>query len=224
MSTSGTATFSLDYGEICEEAFERAGLELKSGYDYRTARRSLNLLSLEWGNRGVNLPQIEQKTLALTLAAGASYSLPADTIDVLDGAIRTGAGTAQSDILIPRVGYDVYLSVPNKAATGRPVQYTILRGSPPTITFWEAPDGDYTFLYYRMRRIQDASAIGDTPDVPARFVPAMVAGLAYYIGMKRPEVADRLPLLKAVYDEQWAFAIQEDHERSTVRIYPRICA
>jgi hypothetical protein len=244
MTTSGTSAFNLDLNNLVEEAFERCGSELRTGYDLRTARRSLNLLTIEWANRGVNLWTIEQGQIALSPGT-ITYALPVDTIDLVDHVIRTGTGTNQIDININRISVDTYLTIPNKNATGRPIQVWINRQSgakypingnqpastntttgidAPNINVWPAPDSSqtYTFVYWRMRRIQDAGNGGTaTQDIPFRFLPCMVAGLAYYLSMKIPEAAERIPMLKQEYEEQWKLASEEDREKAPVRFVPR---
>jgi hypothetical protein len=223
MTTSQTTTFNLDLAEIIEESYERAGLEVRNGYDVRTARRSLNLLTMEWANKQVNLWTIEE--VALPLVAGtATYTLAADTIDILDLIIRTGATTTQSDLAIKRIPLDTYASIPNKTMSGRPLQFYISRGLTNTVTVWPIPsDNSYTAVYWRMRRIQDAGTSGEvTMDVPFRFIPALVSGLAYYIAIKKPDLIDRVGLLKQLYDEQWELAIEEDRDRSSIFLRPYI--
>lgn len=234
MSTTGTSVFNLDLNNIVEEAFERCGSELRTGYDLRTARRSLNLLTIEWANRGINLWTIEQGSISLT-SGTATYQLPVDTIDLLDHVIRTGSGQNQTDINITRISIDTYSTIPNKNATGRPIQVWINRlsgqqGPPPnnlvsnpTITVWPVPDnsGPYTFVYWRLRRIQDAGNGVNTQDIPFRFLPCMAAGLAYYLSLKLPDAAERIPMLKADYEEQFRLAAEEDREKAPVRFVPR---
>jgi hypothetical protein len=233
MTTTGTATFNLNLNELVEEAFERAGAELRTGYDLKTARRSLNLLTIEWANRGINLWTIEQGSIPLTQGTIA-YDLPVDTIDLLDHVIRTNAGTTsnQLDININRISADTYITIPNKNAQGRPIQVWINRQSgattptgvaSPQINVWPAPDQSnyYTFFYYRLRRIQDAGNGVNTQDIPFRMLPALVAGLAYHLSVKIPNAADRIPMLKAMYDEAWQQASDEDREKAPLRIAPR---
>jgi hypothetical protein len=216
MATSGTTSFGLDLVEIAEEAFERCGAELRSGYDLRTARRSLNLLFAEWSNRGLNLWTMEQGTIAL-VAGVATYALPADTVDTLDHFVRTSS----SDLGCSRIGMTQYLSIPNKNTQGRPVQVFVERLQAPRITVWPVPDsGQYTLVYGRLRRIQDAGGGANTMDVPVRFLPALIAGLAYYLSMKIPEAAARAIPLKAAYDEAWQLAADEDRDRSPTRFVP----
>lgn len=222
MATSGTTTFLPDVAEIIEEAFERVTpTGSSSGYDVRTARRSLNLLMLEWANRGVNLWTIDSGSVVL-VAGTSTYNLPTDTIDLLDVVVRTGSGTTQSDISVGRVSLNDYAMIPAKTSTGRPIQFMVNRlTTTPTITIWPVPDSAaaYTLVYWRMRRVQDTGGDGSyTMDVPARMLPALIAGLAYYIGMKR--APDRLLDLKAMYDEQFQMAIEEDRDRTSFRLVP----
>ena len=222
MATSGTATFNLDLNSIVEEAFERCGVELRTGYDLRTARRSLNLLSIEWANRGINLWTIEEGSISL-VDGTSQYNLPADTIDLLDHVVRTGTGTSQSDINISRVSVSTYASIPNKNAEGRPIQVWIDRqAATPQINVWPVPNNNtYTFIYWRMRRIQDAGNGVNTQDIPFRMLPCLVAGLAYYLSLKIPEAMNRIEMLKASYEEQWNLASNEDREKASLRLAPR---
>jgi len=225
MATSGTTAFNLDLTECVEEAFERCGAELRTGYDLKTARRSLNLLFADWANRGVNLWTVEQGSITL-VAGTATYNLPTDTVDLLEHVIRTGAGVAstQADLNITRISVSTYATIPNKLTQARPIQVYINRQSPiPTITVWPVPDSGttYTFVYWRLRRIQDAGSGVNTMDVPFRFLPCMVAGLSYYLSMKLPGALDRMQVLKAQYDEAWDFASTEDREKAAIRFVPR---
>ena len=223
MATSGTAAFNPDISEIIEEAFERAGLETKSGYDVKTARRSLDLISIEWANRGVNLWTIDEGSVALT-SGTAEYNLPADTIDLLEHVVRTTSGGQNQDIHISRISVSDYATIPNKAQTGRPIQIWIDRQNTPRYYVWPVPDSAtvYTLRYWRLRRMQDVGNTGQlTFDIPFRFIPCLVAGLAYHIAAKRPEAEARLPRLKADYEEQWGLAAQEDREKSSERFVPR---
>ena len=222
MATSGTATFNLDLNSIVEEAFERCGVELRTGYDLRTARRSLNLLSIEWANRGINLWTIEEGSVSLTDGT-SQYNLPTDTIDLLDHVIRTGTGTSQSDLNITRISVSTFASIPNKNAEGRPIQVWIDRQADiPQINVWPTPNNDsYTFVYWRMRRIQDAGNGVNTQDIPFRLLPCLVAGLAYYLSLKIPEAMNRIEMLKASYEEQWNLASGEDRDKASLRLAPR---
>jgi hypothetical protein len=305
MSTTGTTVFNLDMNDLIEEAFERCGTELRSGYDFKTARRSLNLLTIEWANRGINLWTVEQGQIVMNTNQ-AIYPLPVDTIDLLDTTVRqnNGSSSNQIDININRISESTYLSIPNKNANGRPIQVFINRqsggvanipqttlaapilttdqntitltnasGLPtqgfvnigsetigyqnivgnqiinawrgqngttatthlsgvdvfnnnlPCINVWPTPNppgNQYTFVYYRMRRIQDSGTGVRTQDIPFRFIPCMAAGLAYYMSIKLPEVTpDRIVMLKADYEQQWTLAEQEDREKAALRIVPR---
>ena len=243
MTTSGTNTFNLDLNNLVEEAFERCGAELRTGYDLRTARRSLNLLSIEWANRGINLWTIEQGQIAMNQGV-ITYPLPVDTIDLMDMVIRTQTGIEQTDININRISSSTYSTIPNKNAQGRPIQVWINRQSgatypingnepnttnpntgvnPPNINVWPAPDQSnyYTFVYWRLRRIQDAGNGTDTQDIPFRMLPCLVAGLAYYLAMKIPGAEARIDMLKASYEEQWMLASSEDREKASLRLAPR---
>ena len=238
MTTTGTAVFNLDLNDVVEEAFERVGKELRSGYDFRTARRSLNLLTIEWANRGVNLWTIEEGTIPL-YANQITYDLPVDTIDLLDQVVRTGSGATQTDININRISSSTYATIPNKNATGRPIQVWINRQSGadypvtgvkhPQINVWPAPEQGtisspyYTFVYWRLRRVQDVGNGVNTQDIPFRFLNALVAGLAYYLSMKLDGVdPNRIGMLKADYDQQFQLAADEDREKASLRFVPRL--
>ena len=224
MATSGTSSFNLDLTEIVEEAFERVGSELRTGYDLKTARRSLNLMFADWANRGINMWTFEQGSINL-VAGTATYNLPTDTVDLLEHVIRTGAGSAstQADLTITRISVSTYATIPNKLQQARPIQVWIERLDTPRITVWPTPDDSqpYVFVYWRMRRIQDAGNGINTMDMPFRFIPCMVAGLAYYLALKVPGGAERLPILKQQYDEAWQLASDEDREKAAVRFVPR---
>jgi hypothetical protein len=301
MTTTGTTIFNLEFQELAEEAWERAGREMRTGYDLRTARRSLNIMTIEWANRGLNMWTIETGTITLTQGLN-TYALPTDTIDLLDHVIRTQPNVAstQSDLSITRISVSTYATIPNKLTQGRPIQvwiqrlsgetnptsatlattitstsdtitlntvvglagsgfirldtediyYTYISGNTlggvfrgqnnttaaahtagisvyvpqlPAVTVWPTPDGSqtYQFVYYRLRRIQDTGSGIQTSDMNFRFLPAVTAGLAYYIAMKVPELQGRLDMLKAVYEEQYKLAAGEDHEKATLRLVPR---
>ena len=225
MATSGTTAFDMDFTEIAEEAWERAGREMRSGYDLRTARRSMNLMTIEWQNRGINLWTIDEGTVSLVKGT-SEYALPADTIDLLEQVIRTNAGNAstQSDLTISRIGVSTYAAIPNKLVQGRPIQVWIERlAAAPTINLWPVPDSNnYIFKYYRMRRIEDAGSGVETADMNFRFLPCLVAGLAYHIAMKIPELAGRIDMLKAAYEEQYTLAAGEDREKTSEHFVPRV--
>ena len=301
MTTSGTSSFDLDFSELAEEAWERAGREMRSGYDLRTARRSMNLMTVEWQNRGINMWTIDQGAFTMTPGQN-TYALPTDTIDLLEQVIRTGANdsSTQFDLTISRISVSTYASIPNKITQARPIQvwvqrlsgqisptsstlttsinstattivlssvvglpttgfikldneiinygyitgttlYNCFRGQAnttaashtagvavynpnlPAVTVWPTPDDSqtYQFLYWRMRRIQDSGTGVNTADINFRFLPCLVAGLAYYIAMKVPELMPRLPMLKQAYDEQFDLAAGEDREKAPIRFVPR---
>jgi hypothetical protein len=304
MSTTGTTAFDLDMNDLIEEAFERCGLEVRSGYDFRTARRSLNLLTIEWANRGINLWTVEQGQIVMNTQQ-TLYALPVDTIDILDASTRTNNGSQsnQTDINLSRISEPVYMAIPNKNTTGRPVQMWINRQSGgvaniaqttlvggidaddttitvanaynlptqgfinidnetiayqnivgnqilnawrgqngttavahstaanvfnnqlPCINVWPTPNppgNQYTLVYYRMRRIQDAGNGVRTQDIPFRFIPCMVAGLAYHLSVKIPGVDPmRIPMLKSEYEQQFQLASEEDREKAAIRFVPR---
>lgn len=308
MVTSGVATFDLDLSEIVEEAFERCGGELRTGYDLRTARRSLNLLFADWANRGVNMWTFEQQVIPL-VTGQPTYALPDDTVDLLEHVIRTNANlsSSQADLSITRISVSTYATIPNKLIQGRPIQVLVQRmtaqdsvlpgtlqatinatatsipvtslvgvpnagfvtidseligynqvsaavGATPayllnctrgqgnttaashtvgaaltlsqkqSITVWPTPDPgtSYQFVYWRLRRVQDAANSGVKGfDVPFRFLPCLVAGLAYHLALKLPDAMDRLPILKQQYDEAWQTAADEDREKASIRLVPR---
>lgn len=242
MTTSGTTAFNLNLNELVEEAFERCGAELRTGYDLRTARRSLNLLTIEWANRGINLWTIEEGEIPM-VQGQIVYALPIDTIDLLDHVVRTQTGQGQTDINITRISVSTYSTIPNKNAQGRPIQVWINRqsgatypagGRPdgtnpttgvdhPSINVWPAPEQSnyYTFVYWRLRRIQDAGNGVTTQDIPFRFLPCMVAGLAYHLSKKIPGALERTQMLKMEYEELWQQAADEDREKAALRLAPR---
>jgi len=213
-----------DLPELFEEAYERAGLEMRSGYDLKTARRSLNLLTLEWQNRGLNLFTIDSGTLAIT-AGTATYTMPTDTIDLIEHQVRTGTGTSQTDTALERISVSTYAQQTNKNTQGRPTQIYVQRlPTSTTVTLWPVPDATtpYTLVYYRLKGIDGlSSGIGSTvTTVPPRFVPALVSGLAYYIAMKKPQSADRAVALKQEYEFQFELAAGEDEERASIMFVP----
>lgn len=239
--TTSTTDFNPTLNEIFEEAFERCGRELRTGYDFRTARRSLNLLISEWANRGINLWTIEQGSIFLGQGQ-VTYALPSDTVDLLEHVIRTNSGQVanQTDLTITRISVSTYATIPNKLAQGRPIQVWVNRRSGqttdlpgagqanPQINIWPAPDQGtiqdpyYIFYYWRLKRIYDAGSGVNVPDIPFRFQNCLIAGLAYMLGMKLPEVSmDRITMLKAQYDEAWDLAAGEDREKAADRFVPR---
>ena len=216
------AVITPDLPEIFEEAFERAGLQMQTGYDLKTARRSLNLLTLEWQNRGLNLWTIDSGTQALT-AGTATYQMPADTIDLIEHQVRTGSGTEQVDTSLERISVSSYAQQSAKNLQGRPSQIFVDRqATAVNVTLWPVPDSvSYTLSYFRLRGINGVSSgIGTTADVPPRFVPCLAAGMAYYIAMKKPEVAARVGPLKQEYESQFELAANEDTDSSPMKFVP----
>jgi len=301
MTTTGSTLFNMDFTEIAEEAWERAGREMRSGYDLRTARRSMNLMTIEWQSKGINMWTMEQGIINLTPGL-ATYALPTNTIDLLEHVIRTGSNTAstQADLTITRISVSTYATIPNKLQQARPIQvwvqrlsgevnptdsvlvgtitatattitlstvvgiagsgfiridsediyYTYISGNTlsgvfrgqnnttavghttgaaifvpqlPAVTVWPTPDNStpYQFVYWRLRRVQDAGAGAETADMNFRFLPALTAGLAYHIAVKVPELMPRIQMLKQIYDETFEIAAGEDREKAAVRFVPR---
>jgi hypothetical protein len=219
----------MNFTELAEEAWERAGREMRTGYDLRTARRSANIMMAEWANRGINMWTIESGSIPLVQGT-ATYNLPADTVDLLEHVIRTGSGNSatQSDLTITRISVSTYATIPNKLSQARPIQVYIDRKQEvPTITVWPIPDQGpsgspyYTFVYWRLRRMDNIDTGSNTADVNFRFLPCLTAGLAYYIAMKIPEGAQRLDMLKTEYEYQWGLAASEDREKAADRFVPR---
>ena len=226
MATSGTTSFNMDFPEIAEEAWERAGREMRSGYDLRTARRSMNLLTIEWANRGINLWTIASGSKALSKGT-TQYGLGSNAIDIIEQNIRTNDGVQaqQNDLPLTRVSVSTYSGIPNKLTQGRPTQVWMDRQrSDTTANLWPVPDKDntYTLTYYYLKRIDDAGEGAFDADMPFRFLPCLVAGLAYYIAMKTPELSDRVVMLKQIYDEQFSLAAGEDRDKTSARFVPRI--
>lgn len=225
MATSGTTIFNPDQVNLIEEACAIAGFEARTGFDFRSARFALNTLLMEWSNRGINLWTLTSASETL-VAATATYALPADCVDLFDVVIRTDATNVvtQQDLKISRISMAQYDTIPNKLSSGRPLQYMVDRQLAPTVTLWPVPDATQTWtLYYvYLRRLEDAgSNAGFTQDVPFRFYPALVAGLSYYMSLRKPELIERVPMLKAIYDEQMMLAMDEDREKAPVRFIPR---
>jgi hypothetical protein len=225
MATSTTFNFTLDIGDIIEEAYERAGLELRSGYDYKTARRSLDLLMLEWQNRGLNLWTVKNASQTLT-AGTSSYDLTAEKIEIIEASIRTDAGDSdnQSDLTMERISVVQYSHLTNKLTEGRPLQYYVGR-SPDNITInlWPVPDSQetYVFNYYYLERIEDSGKPAtNNMDVPDRYLPCLVSGLAYNIALKRPESVSLAPALKQIYEEQWEMVSDAFREKAALYVTP----
>ena len=216
MTTSSSTNFELDVADYIEEAFERCGLELRTGYDLQTAKRSLNIMLAEWANRGLNQWTIEQRTQALT-ANDADYSLGTDVIDILSAVVHRGT----TDFSMSRISRDAYLSIPSKTTTGRPTQFFLDRQVTPNLKIWPAPENSTdTIVYDALTRIQDANSAINTMEIPFRFYPCLTAGLAYYISMKK--APDRIQLLKSVYEEEFERAIGEDRDRSSFTVTPQL--
>jgi len=214
MATSSSVDFEIDVAEYIEEAFERCGVEVRTGYDLRTARRSMNLLFADWANRGLNQWTITQRTQALT-ANDVDYTLGADVIDILSMVVRR-SGT---DFSMTRISRDDYINLPTKTTTGRPSQFFLDRQITPNLKIWSAPENSTDVLHYdALTRIQDVDASVNTVDVPFRFYPCLTAGLAYYLAMKR--APDRIKILKAVYEEEFERAAAEDRDRASLSLTP----
>lgn len=219
MTTSGTTSFTLNVDEICRDAWDLLGNVPALGYDPVVARRCLNLLLLDWQNDGINLWALEEKVLPL-VSGSATYTLSADTFDVYYGVVRTSS--AATDYQMERMSYSDYLALPRKQQNGRPTRYLIDRNVDSVeATFWQVPNSDdYSFKYYKIRRLQDITAATETVDVPYRFLPCITAGLAYYIAQRKPVGNDVLMRVKALYDEQYMRAKEEDRERADWKVVP----
>tara|TARA_R100001082_G_scaffold50568_1_gene27402 strand:- start:3353 stop:4027 length:675 start_codon:yes stop_codon:yes gene_type:complete len=219
MATSGTKTFQLTIADTIEEAYELAGLELRTGYDAETARRSLNIMFADWSNRGVNLWTIEQVTTNLT-AGTNSYTLNSYDIDIVSAVIRQIDGSTTTDLQLTRIGRTEYLNIPDKSSTGRPNQLFLDRQTTPVVKLWPTPDSTYTYrlVANTIQRIDDASASAQDPEIPSRFMPCMASGLAYYIALKRnPEKA---AILKTQYEQDFKLAADEDRNRTSLHFVP----
>ena len=216
MATSGSTDFDLDVVEIIEEAYERCGLEVRTGYDIKTARRSMNLMFADWANRGLNLWTVKQATLSLT-AGTATYTLDSSYTDLLEVSLRR----SDTDFELSRMSRGEYLGLPNKTTQGRPSQYFYNRQTTPQITLWATPENSTdTLVYYYVKRIEDVDTFTNTTDAPFRFLPCIVAGLAYYLSMKK--APERVQLLKSVYEEEFQRAADEDEDRVPLKLQPSI--
>ena len=214
MATSSSTNFELDVAEYIEEAFERCGLEARTGYDLQTARRSMNIMLAEWANRGLNQWTIEQRTQALT-ADSTEYSLGTDIIDVLSVVVKRGT----TDFSMSRISRDTYINIPTKSTTGRPTQFYVNRHITPTVRVWPTPENNTDiFIYDRLVRIDDADAATDTVQIPFRFYPCLAAGLAYYIALKR--APERVQILKGLYEEEFTRAAEEDRDKASLSLVP----
>ena len=216
MATSSSTDFDLDVAEYIEEAFERCGLEARTGYDLQTARRSMNIMLSEWANRGLNQWTIQQRTQTVT-ANDSEYSLDTDLIDILSLVVRRDG----TDFSMTRISRDTFLNLPNKTSTGRPTQYFLDRQITPNLKLYPTPENSTDVIHYdALTRIQDADAQVNTMEVPFRFIPCLTAGLAYYIAMKK--APDRIQLLKTVYEEEFERAMAEDRDRSAFNVVPKL--
>ena len=219
MATSGTKTFQLTIADTIEEAYELAGLELRTGYDAEAARRSLNIMFADWANRGVNLWTIEQVTTSLT-AGTNSYTLNSFDIDIVSAVIRQVDNSTTTDLQLTRIGRTEYLNIPDKASTGRPTQFFLDRQTTPVVKLWPTPDNvaTYSLIANTIQRIDDVTAAAQDPEVPSRFIPCMASGLAYYIALKKnPE---RVGLLKQQYEQDFKLAADEDRNRASLHLVP----
>jgi hypothetical protein len=216
MTTSGSRDFNMDVGEIIEEAYERCGLEVRTGYDARTARRSMNIMFADWANRGLNLWTVKEANFTVTQGT-SSYSLASDVVDVLEVVVRRNS----TDFEVQRISRSDYATVPNKTTQGRPSQYYLDRQITPVMYLWSTPENSTDQVrYYYVRRIEDADALVNTTDMPFRFYPCMVAGIAYYTAMKR--APDRIQMLKTVYEEEFQRAADEDQGRTPLKLQPSL--
>ena len=214
MTVSGSRDFNLDVGEVIEEAYERCGIEVRTGYDARTARRSLNLMFADWANRGINMWTVKSETVTLTQGTSA-ITLAADVVDVLEIVLRRDG----TDFEITRISRGEYVTLPDKTTQGRPSQFYFDRQITPILNLWATPENSTDQLvYHYVRRIDDADTLVNTTDMPFRFYPCMVAGLAYYIAMKR--TPDRIQMLKTVYEEEFQRASDEDEDRVPLKLQP----
>tara|TARA_R100001594_G_scaffold52925_4_gene86527 strand:+ start:482 stop:1150 length:669 start_codon:yes stop_codon:yes gene_type:complete len=215
MATSSSTNFELDVAEYIEEAYERCGLQMRTGYDIRTAKRSLNLMLSEWANRGLNQWTIEQRTQTVA-ADDTQYDLGTDVIDILSAAVRRSS----VDYSLSRISRDSYLSIANKTSTGRPTQFFLDRHITPNLKIWPAPENSTDVIYYdALTRIQDADTAANTLEVPFRFYPCLTAGLAYYLAVKK--VPERVQMLKVIYEEEFERAMGEDRDRSSFTVTPQ---
>ena len=219
MATSGTRTFALDTGEVIEEAYELAGLEARTGYDAATARRSLNVMFADWSNRGINIWTIAQVSLTLTEGT-ASYTLNSYDIDILEAVIRRTVNGTQTDYQMSRVGRMEYLNIPNKTTEARPTEFFVDRQATPVLKLWPTPENSTdVFVSYRIQRIDDVTASAQDQQIPSRFIPPMVSGLAYYMSLKKnPE---RVPMLLQIYEQDLKRAQDEDRGRASLHLVPR---
>ncbi len=218
MALSGSTDFEPNVAEFVEEAFERCGLELRTGYDLKTARRSINLMLAEWANRGLNQWTIEQATQTVTEGTN-DYSLNSNVIDILDCSLRRTVSGTTTDLQMSRISRSEYLNIPNKASQSRPSQFFLDKLTTPVLKIWPAPENSTDILVFnKLVRMDDADAATNTMDMPFRFYPCFVAGLAYYISMKK--APDRTGMLKQIYEEEFERAMSQDEDRASFRIAP----
>ncbi len=216
MATSGTFA-SFNVGDLLEEAYERAGLEMRSGYDLRTGIRTFNFLMAEWANRGLNLWTIDEETISVT-SGDNTYTATANTIDIIDHVIRDSNSL---DTPLERISSTQWAMINKKTQTGKPSLINVERARDATnITLWPVPNANYTLVYWRLRRMEEAGAVGNDPDLPFRFIPALTAGLAYHIALKKSREAERIPFLKGEYEEAFNLAADEDRDRSSLWFVP----
>ena len=217
MTTSSSRDFDLDVAEIIEEAYERCGLEIRTGYDAKTARRSMNLMFADWANRGLNLWTVTQATLSM-VAGTSAYTLTSNYTDLLEVVIRNSSNV---DTTLTKMSRSEYLSIPNKSSSGRPTQFFYDRQVTPTLTLWPTPNSSAdTLVYYFVNRIQDVDTLQNTTDAPFRFLPCMVAGLSYYIAIKK--APERVQMLKSIYEEEFQRAADEDEDRVSLKLQPSV--
>ena len=220
MASSGSTDFEPNVAEFIEEAFERCGLELRTGYDLKTAKRSINLMLAEWSNRGLNQWTIEQETVTVVQSQN-DYTLNANIVDVLDCSIRRTVSGTTTDLQMSRVGRSEYLNIPNKASESRPSQYFLDKLNTPILKIWPSPENSTDILVFnKIVRMDDADAATNTMDMPFRFYPCFAAGLAYYISIKK--APDRAVMLKQMYEEEFERALSQDEDRASFRIGPKI--
>lgn len=218
MALSGSTDFQPNVAEFVEEAFERCGLELRTGYDLKTARRSVNLMLAEWANRGLNQWTIEQATQTVTQGTN-DYSLNSNVIDILDCSLRRTVSGTTTDLQMSRISRSEYLNIPNKASQSRPSQFFLDKLTTPVLKIWPAPENSTDILVFnKLVRMDDADAATNTMDMPFRFYPCFVAGLAYYISMKK--APERTGMLKEIYEEEFERAMSQDEDRASFRIAP----
>jgi hypothetical protein len=220
MATSGTATFNLDVIDLIEEAYELTGSELRAGYDMKTARRSLNMLMREWGNKGINFWTIRNDILAVP-SGTTQVTLAGDVIDIMDAAWRTGSGDQQNDRIMTRISVVQWAQTANKNTPGSPTQFWVNRVVPAVVNLWPVPTQAGTFVYWGIRSIEDVGAYGNNMDIPTRFLPALTTGLAYYLALKAgPDAAQTAVVLKTEYDRQFQLASEEDRDKTPFKLVP----